>query len=291
MAIPESDPWYQKEYATPELRWFAFALADAFGAPDSAVGIKGNRTHYRGGHRSRWFILKSPYCTNRSYTVSRTPGDRTGGDGNELAALDLTLPTDKLITLCRRLDAALRSGQFEGVTEWYGNTDGDQRVDGFDNIANRVASSDPTHLWHVHITFDRGVLHNRAFFERLLDTLTGDEDDMTPAQEAMLKRCKDLLEATAYGGRNAVARLETAVAAFQADMADFIRAKGTTDADYLKKLTELGASVSAVAAEEKARDEETADRLISEIRAVDPGDPAGVADLLSRIEVTLRPAA
>lgn len=186
MAIPSSDPWFRAEYVTDELEWFMFALAEAFGVPAGNVGIRGNpATHFRGGHRSRRFCLNSPYSTSRTYTVSRTQGDRTGGDGNEIAAGDLSLPHAKMKVISQRADAAARSGQHEGLTEWFGQTDDDQQVEGYDNIANALATSDSSHLWHIHFTFRRDVLHNREFFERLYAALTGQEiDDMELTDKA-----------------------------------------------------------------------------------------------------------
>lgn len=121
------------------------------------VWVRGDNSHLRGYHRSRRWIQTSMYCTDRTYSVSRTSGDRNGGDSNWACALDLGgLSQEDLMEACRRLDAACRAGKLEKITEWFGNLNGDTRVDGWNNIDNRPASSDSSHLTHLHLSFDRG---------------------------------------------------------------------------------------------------------------------------------------
>lgn len=156
LAQLQAEIWYRAEFIPPNLRILVEDLQAFYGLGWSHIGCKGDENHLRGYHRSRAWILGSRYCTNRTYSVSRTPGDRSGGDPNWLCAIDATLPREKLLAACKRLDAAVRAGKLEKVVEWYGNTNGDSRVDGYDNIANAVASSDSSHLWHLHMSFDRG---------------------------------------------------------------------------------------------------------------------------------------
>lgn len=184
MPIDPSDPWYRAEKIAPAMQDCIDRLRDFFNVPAINLGSKGDLDHQRGGHRSFNFIKNSPFCTNRTYTVSKTPGDRSGGaDKNWLAAMDISLEDARLIPMCKRIDAAVRSGEFEFITEWYGNDDGDNKVDGYDNIANVIASSDSSHLWHCHITIDRGYLNNAAVMERLYLMLTGQEEDMDPNKD------------------------------------------------------------------------------------------------------------
>lgn len=125
--------------------------------PGAGVGIKGDNNHLNGYHRSRRWISTSIWCTNRTYSVSRTSGDRSGGDANWCTAMDIWgIAQSDLHAMCKRLDAAVRAGRLEKITEWYGNFGGDTRVDGWDNIADRLASSDSSHLFHLHMSFDRG---------------------------------------------------------------------------------------------------------------------------------------
>lgn len=142
--------------------------------PAAEVGIRGDNHHLRGYHRSRRWIRDSSFCSDRGYSVSRTAGDRGGGDANWACAIDLGgIAQGELYAVCRRLDAAVRAGHLEKITEWYGNFGGDDRVDGFDNITDRMASADSSHLTHLHISFDRGRANEDH--SDLLAILTGDD--------------------------------------------------------------------------------------------------------------------
>lgn len=156
LAQLQAEAAWREETIPPNLASLGARLRAHYGLTADAIGIRGNAAHLRGAHRSRRWIKTSVYCTDRSYTVSRTPGDRSGGDDSWCVGLDVTLPRAGLIKACARLDAAVRAGRLEKITEWYGNKDGDTRVDGYDNISNAVATSDDSHLWHFHLTFDRG---------------------------------------------------------------------------------------------------------------------------------------
>jgi hypothetical protein len=120
------------------------------------IGMRGDNEHLDGYHRSRRWVQQSQFCTNRFYSVSRTPGDQSGGNDNWYTAIDIGAPQQLLFQMCKRLDAGIRSGRFEKITEWYGNFGDDLRVDGYDNISNHLAISDSSHLTHLHMSFDRG---------------------------------------------------------------------------------------------------------------------------------------
>jgi hypothetical protein len=151
-----ADEWYRRETTPIQLTRLAARLAEHYRVPLDNFGIRGNLVHFQGYHRSREFVLHSSHCTDRTYSVSRTDGDHNGGDARSVSAIDIQVPRAELLLMCKRLDKAIRAGKLEKVTEWYGNTNGDNRVDGYDNISNRVATSDDSHLWHLHISFDRG---------------------------------------------------------------------------------------------------------------------------------------
>lgn len=156
MARMVDERWWREETIPPSLAELGERLRAHYGLPAANIGVKGNTAHPRGYHRSRAWVKNSAFCTNRSYSVTETAGNRSGGDSRWCCALDVKLPTAELIAACKRLDAAVRAGRLEKITEWYGNDDGDNRVDGYNNIENRVATSDDSHLWHLHMSFDRG---------------------------------------------------------------------------------------------------------------------------------------
>lgn len=174
-----AEVWWGREITTDELDWLADTLCERTGQPRTAAGTKGNEVHLRGGHRSQEWIKKSAYCTNRTYT---TQAGLTETQARHIAALDFTPGSPELmIAQCKRLMAAMKAGELDEVVELYGNVDGDQIVDGWDNIRDRAATSDSSHLWHWHLTFDRRYLTNRALMERILAIVMG--DDMPTLQE------------------------------------------------------------------------------------------------------------
>lgn len=178
----EREVWWGREFQPPSLKTLCERLRIFYKVSANALGSKGDNNHLRGYHRSRNWIKNSVFCTNRTYSVSRTPGDRSGGNGDWLAAVDATIPRAQLLATCQRLDQAVRAGHLEKITEWYGNRDGDTRVDGYDNIANAVATSDSSHLWHLHMSFDRG--HVGDNHDDLYEILTGDTMPITPEDAA-----------------------------------------------------------------------------------------------------------
>lgn len=180
-----AEHWWGRELVTPEFAWFNAEVATALGVPAANVGSKGDNKHLNGAHRSQEWILNSRYCTNRTYTVQ---SGLTPEQARHLAGCDITPKSrEQMLAICRNLDRVVRAGQLEEIREWYGNTDGDQRVDGWNNVANRVATSDSSHLWHLHLTFDRRVLRDTSVMRRVLAALLGTTnpagDDMANADD------------------------------------------------------------------------------------------------------------
>lgn len=173
----QAEVWWGQEIVTDELDWLADALCSFFGVPRSNGGTKGNNVHLNGGHRSQRWILNSRYCTNRTYTVE--PG-LPSMFVNDIAAFDVTLPPQHMLTISRNADRATRAGKLEELVEWFGNVDGDQRVDGWNNIENRVASSDSSHLWHLHGRVKRSLLRDMNAMRRIFAALTGTQGALMP---------------------------------------------------------------------------------------------------------------
>lgn len=178
----DNEAAWRAEFAAPALQELGDRLRLHW--PGAEIGIRGNNVHLRGYHRSRRWIKESRFCENHSYSVSRTPGDKTGGDSNWACAMDFGgISQSELHAVCKRLDAAVRAGRLEKITEWYGNFGGDDRVDGWDNISNRVASSDSSHLTHLHMSFDRGRANEDH--SDVLAVLIG-EDDVSDAYDLLV---------------------------------------------------------------------------------------------------------
>ncbi len=166
-----SEAAWRDEVVPPALASMGRTVRTALGLPAEAIGFKGNNLHLNGGHRSRRWILTSQFCTDRTYTVTYA-ADRLG-DQNWISAFDISAPPDILLPMCQRLDVAVRAGELEELAAWYGNLDGDQRVDGYNNILNRVASSDTSHLTHLHGTVLRQHANNFVFMAKLASVLSG----------------------------------------------------------------------------------------------------------------------
>lgn len=150
----ETEVWWIRETTPPSLALLRSQLQNFWGIPSINLGVKGDTNHRNGYHRSFAWIKNSPFCTNSTYSVSETPGNRTPGDVNWLAALDIVLDSARLHAMNRRLDSAMRAGRLEKVTQWFGTFDGNTVV-GYNNVTNRPQSSDSSHLFHTHLSFDR----------------------------------------------------------------------------------------------------------------------------------------
>lgn len=172
MAVSD-ERWWDREIEPPNLAKLTGDLRTHYGVTRMLIGCKGDVNHLRGYHRSREWILNSEYSRDGAsdYSVTATL-DKTG-DGRWLCALDFQTRggVPELIEVCKRLDAAVKADRLPQIREWYGNADGDRVVDGWDNLRDRAASSDSSHLWHLHISFFR----SRANWDHslLFDVLTG----------------------------------------------------------------------------------------------------------------------
>lgn len=182
-----SDRFYLEETIPDNLNKLRSDLLAFFKLPPDAIGIRGDSAHLRGYHRSRNFILNSPFCSDRGYSV--TAGVNQGGDANWIAAMDISLPTPVLMAVCGRLNVAVLQGHIEKIVEWFGNLNGDTRVDGYDNIANTVATSDASHLWHLHLSFARSEAGNDH--TDVFNILTGTNPPPLPATPTQAVRIYD----------------------------------------------------------------------------------------------------
>jgi hypothetical protein len=180
----QAETWWNREIVTDPLKALGKRLCDAYGRPATAFGTKGDNVHLYGSHRSQEWLKNSKWCTNRTYTVQ---SGLTTEQARYIGGFDFNPGSTKaMIEICSRLDKAVRAGRLEVVREWYGNLDGDTRVDGYNNIANRVATSDSSHLWHLHGGLDRTEVNNAAVMKRVGDVLLNEEDDMELADRVKL---------------------------------------------------------------------------------------------------------
>ncbi len=193
---------WRNETVTDEMREFGNQLCDALGVPRNHFGCKGDnaRGHMKGGHRSQAWILGSRFCANRTYTVE--PG-LPASLANDVPAFDITPKTrEQMIALSRNADRATRSGGLEELVVWYGTFDG-KTVVGFDNIRNALATSDPSHTFHLHGQLKRWLTRNRAAYQRILAALLGKSipagGTPQPGGDDMSQLASEYVEAWAVG--------------------------------------------------------------------------------------------
>lgn len=115
--------------------------------------------------------------------------DKQGPD-NLAAAFDWTFPEaqsghyDLIAKYSARLLASGKDAnddRLDWMREFYGQADKDTHVEGWDFRYAQPASSDPSHLWHIHFSFSRNAL-TVANMDKLLEVLRGD-DEMPTADE------------------------------------------------------------------------------------------------------------
>jgi hypothetical protein len=167
-----AETWWGREVITPELRTLCQEICRRTNRPLVAAGTKGDRFHLNGAHRSQEWLRNSRFCTSRTYTVQMGISRE---QARHVAGFDFTPGSGRaMIAQSTRLLAAMKAGRLEEVREFYGNIDGNRTVDGWNNLRDRPASADDTHLWHWHLSIDRRKLRDGALMERILATALGD---------------------------------------------------------------------------------------------------------------------
>lgn len=177
----EAEPEWGREIVTPELRWLGDQLCARTGRPRSAAGDRGNIGHLYGAHRSQEWIKSSVWCQNRSYTVqpslSATQARHIAGFDFTPAAWGSDANRRAVTLLTRRLVDAGLSRRLAGIHEVIGTLNGRNPV-GVDVPEGQTWPADASHLDHVHLTFDRRRLADRAVMERVLAVALGEDEDM-----------------------------------------------------------------------------------------------------------------
>lgn len=136
------------------------------------------------------YAPKSGYHNTRNANRVRWPGNYSirepedqGGPGDKAAALDWTFPDAQrghyatINTYCQRLMASSRDAddpRLDGLREWYGQTDTDSHVEGFDCRHLVEVTSDSSHLWHIHLSVDRDKVDNMTVMDAVLSVLRGE---------------------------------------------------------------------------------------------------------------------
>jgi hypothetical protein len=264
---------FNAEYTPTTVRAVGQAVVDAFVPITWAhIGFKGDDRHDGGYHRSlRWCTLTRGAGVDYSDRLARDVSQRATVRRDAIRAIDISAPDHILLPMCQRVDKAMRAGLLDDVREWYGNRDGDSRVDGYDNFYNAVVSSDSSHLWHLHLSLYTDTVDQPH--TRLIAVLLGTPGWDRPAKET------DVIESSKHGQAlmYRVAALVNGADTVQGGptkgepvwlnraLKSVANAIGQVDeavaAQLRAEFTELDAAVAAARAEIGQVDEEVVDQL------------------------------
>lgn len=120
---------------------------------------------------------------NSTLNYSVTDTEDKGGPGDKAAAIDWTFPEaqrasyDRIMKYSERLLTSgldLNDPRMNGWREFYGQADKDTHVEGWDFRYVRAATSDPSHLWHIHLSEDRDKVESYDNKNNLLSVLRGE---------------------------------------------------------------------------------------------------------------------
>lgn len=162
--------------ATPSMRALAIAWTNAI--PGATLsGIVGDLAHQAEGgyHISRQDNSPDDYSV-------QLPPDKLG-DPTWASAIDMSMPPTQMKLVTSRLLASakdLNDPRLDVCREFYGTLDG-ITVTGWDTYYGVPATSDDSHLWHVHVSFLRAYANDPAAMNAVLSIVTGqpyEEDDM-----------------------------------------------------------------------------------------------------------------
>ena len=136
------------------------------------------------------YASKKGYHNTRAANLKQWPGNYSirdaedrAGPPDKAAALDWTFPEaqrgnyGRIDLYTSRLLASAKDKndpRLNGMREFYGQADADRQVEGWDTRYDRSASSDPSHLWHIHFSFDRDKVTLRPTFEPVVAVLKGE---------------------------------------------------------------------------------------------------------------------
>ena len=139
-------------------------------------GIYANKPGY---HNCRANLPSSDYSVQKSYDKE--------GDGQAASGLDVTFnnPADmKAITqrLINETKANGDGGALYGLREFFGTTDG-YNVTGMDVPGQYYVTSDPSHLWHIHLSGKRKYVNDHAAWQRAASIVVGGGSGGTPDNE------------------------------------------------------------------------------------------------------------
>lgn len=159
------------EYAPEALKWLGAEIVKAIPSAEFS-GIVGDKNHTYGYHRARSVLPSSDYSV-------RTSPDKQG-DADAASALDIKLNAKWMKIVTKRLmDSAKNQldDRLMPVREFFGTLNG-STVAGWDVYYGRPATSDDSHLWHVHLSILRKYATSHTHMMPILSVIKGKGSDM-----------------------------------------------------------------------------------------------------------------
>ena len=255
------------EYAPQALRWLGNAIVKAIPSARFS-GIVGDPSHKYGYHRARNRLPKNDYSVQT--------GPDKAGDGWAASALDISFDSKWMKTITKRLLASAKDQndpRLNCMREFFGTTNGSS-VAGWDTYYGRPATSDDSHLWHVHMSILRKYANDRKALAGVLSVIKGEKeldvdlDDKVKLSEWIPQAWPDLDETitvrtalgSAYGhARQAKDLIRDAVPEILAGQAAILEAlRGSSAAEIQNSVRE---ELGRVAPRQRGADGALAERL------------------------------
>lgn len=136
------------------------------------------------------YANKSGYHNTRTSNNRQWPGNYSvvdkadrGGPPDKAAAYDWTFrdaQAQRYDTIMKYTQRLLKSAKdmddprLNGWREFYGQADRDRQVEGWDTRYLRPATSDPSHLWHLHFSESRNQVESYDNKQAMLSVLRGE---------------------------------------------------------------------------------------------------------------------
>lgn len=136
------------------------------------------------------YANKPGYHNTRTSNNRQWPGNYSvtdkvdrGGPPDKAAGYDWTFrdaQAQRYDTIAKYTDRLLKSAKdmsdprLNGWREFYGQADQDRHVEGWDTRYLRAATSDPSHLWHIHLSESRNQVESYDNKRAMLSVLRGE---------------------------------------------------------------------------------------------------------------------
>lgn len=155
------------EYAPAALLWLADEIIKVIPTAELS-GIVGDPSHTYGYHRCRNVLPSS------DYSVQTAPDKE--GNGDAASALDMKYSAKWMKIITKRLmDSAKDQNdlRLNYMREFFGTLNG-STVSGWDTYYGKPATSDDSHLWHVHLSILRKYCDSKKHMAQILSVIKGE---------------------------------------------------------------------------------------------------------------------